>query len=161
MDGFRPSEIRCQDKRESVTHARGKVGTTMTRKYYHRPPHKRSATTKAKYGHRPEAKKAPTKTQELGLCQGWSTPSSRLGFVHPLQDVALHQCLPLSSVCCFPGPGDSFLPCYVVLPSSAWSSLLISSLSWVVTLCSVWSTYCPSFLLYDWPISTFVSVCIL
>ena len=25
-----------------------------------------------------------------------------LGFVHPLQDVALHQCLPLSSVCCFP-----------------------------------------------------------
>ena len=25
-----------------------------------------------------------------------------LGFVHPLQDVAFHQCLPLSSVCCFP-----------------------------------------------------------
>ena len=25
-----------------------------------------------------------------------------LGFVHPLQDVTLHQCLPLSSVCCFP-----------------------------------------------------------
>ena len=24
------------------------------------------------------------------------------GFVHPLQDVALHQCLPLPSVCCFP-----------------------------------------------------------
>ena len=23
-------------------------------------------------------------------------------FVHPMQDVALHQCLPLSSVCCFP-----------------------------------------------------------
>ena len=39
-----------------------------------------------------------------------------LGFVHPLQDVVLHQCLPLSSVCCFPDPG------YVVLPSSAWSS---------------------------------------
>ena len=39
--------------------------------------------------------------------------------------------------------------------------LLISSLSLVATLCSVWSTYCPSFLLYDRPISTFVSVCIL
>ena len=30
-----------------------------------------------------------------------------LGFVHPLQDVALHQCLPSSSVCCFPNPGGS------------------------------------------------------
>ena len=46
----------------------------------------------------------------------------RLDFVHPLQDVALHQCLPLSSVCCFPNPGGSLLLCYVVLPSSAWSS---------------------------------------
>ena len=45
-----------------------------------------------------------------------------LGFVHPLQDVALHQCLPLSSVCCFPNPGGSLLLCYVILPSSAWSS---------------------------------------
>ena len=45
-----------------------------------------------------------------------------LGFVHPLQDVALHQCLPLSSVCCFPNPGCSLLLCYVILPSSAWSS---------------------------------------
>ena len=45
-----------------------------------------------------------------------------LGFVHPLQDVALHQCLPLSSVCCFPNPGGSLLICYVILPSSAWSS---------------------------------------
>ena len=46
----------------------------------------------------------------------------RLGFVHPLQDVALHQCLPLSSVCCFPNPGGSLLLCYVILPSSAWAS---------------------------------------
>ena len=45
-----------------------------------------------------------------------------LGFVHPLQDVALHQCLPPSSVCCFPNPGRSLLLCYVILPSSAWSS---------------------------------------
>ena len=40
----------------------------------------------------------------------------------PLLDVALHQCLPLSSVCCFPIPGGSLLLCYVILPSSAWSS---------------------------------------
>ena len=46
----------------------------------------------------------------------------RLGFVHPLQDVALQQCLPLSSVCCFPNPGGCLLLCYVVLPSSALSS---------------------------------------
>ena len=45
-----------------------------------------------------------------------------LGFVHPLQDVALHQCLPSSSVCCFPNPCGSLLLCYVILPSSAWSS---------------------------------------
>ena len=30
-----------------------------------------------------------------------SSFTSHLGLVHPLQDVALHQCLPLSSVCCF------------------------------------------------------------
>ena len=45
-----------------------------------------------------------------------------LGFVPPLQDVALHQCLPSSSVCCLPNPGGSLLLCYVILPSSAWSS---------------------------------------
>ena len=45
-----------------------------------------------------------------------------LGFVHPLQDVALHQCLPLSSVCCFTNPDGSLLLCYVILPSSAWPS---------------------------------------
>ena len=39
--------------------------------------------------------------------------------------------------------------------------LLISSLSLVATLCSIWSTYCPSYLLNVRPISTFVSVCIL
>ena len=48
--------------------------------------------------------------------------SSHLGFVHPLQDVALHQCLPSSSVCCLPNTGGSLLLCYVILPSSAWSS---------------------------------------
>ena len=39
--------------------------------------------------------------------------------------------------------------------------LLISSLSLVATLCSVWPTDCPSFLLHVRPISTFVSVRIL
>ena len=51
-----------------------------------------------------------------------SSRRRRQGFVHPLQDVDLHQCLPLSSVFCFPNPGGSLLLCYVVLPSSAWSS---------------------------------------
>ena len=41
-----------------------------------------------------------------------------LGLVHPVQDVALHQCLPSLSVCCFPNPGGSLLLCYVILPSS-------------------------------------------
>ena len=77
-----------------------------------------------------------------------------LGFVHPLLGVALHQCPPLPSVCCFPVPGGSLLPCYFVLPSPTWSSFWISSLSLVATLRSVWSNYCPSFLLYVRPIST-------
>ena len=41
------------------------------------------------------------------------------GFVHPLQDVSLHHCLPLSSVSCFPNPGvPSFSvmsPCHLML----------------------------------------------
>ena len=60
----------------------------------------------------------------------------RLGFVYRLQDAALHQCLPLSSVCCFPNPGGSLL-LYVVLPSSAWSS------SW--SLPSPWLPLCAAF----------------
>ena len=43
--------------------------------------------------------------------------SFHLGFVHPLLDVALHQCLPLSSICCFPNPGGSLLLCFVHLLS--------------------------------------------
>ena len=39
--------------------------------------------------------------------------------------------------------------------------LLIFSLSLVATLCIFWSTYCPSFLLYVLPISTFIAVYIL
>ena len=57
--------------------------------------------------------------------------SSHLGFVHPLQDVALHQCLPSSSVCCLPNPGGSLLLCYVILPSSAWSSSRPLSSPWL------------------------------
>ena len=46
-------------------------------------------------------------------------------------------------LCCFPVPGGSLLPAIfcLVVP-------LISSFSLVGTLCSVWSTYHPSFLLY-------------
>ena len=61
----------------------------------------------------------------------------RLGVIHPLQDVALHQCLPSSSVCCLPNPGGSLLLCYVVLPSSAWSS------PW--SLPSPWLPLCAAF----------------
>ena len=73
----------------------------------------------------------------------WSQSHTRtpftfhLDFVHPLQDVALHQCLPLSSACCFPVPGGALLLCYVVLPSSAWSS------SW--SLPSPWLPVCAAF----------------
>ena len=77
--------------------------------------------------------------QRLQLNQAASpTPHTpHLGFVHPLQDVALHQCLPLSSVCCFPVPCNSLLPCYVVLTSPAWSS------SW--SLNSPWLPLCAAF----------------
>ena len=40
-------------------------------------------------------------------------PTFHLGFVHPLQDVTLRQCLPLPSVYCFPVSGCSLLS-YVV-----------------------------------------------
>ena len=83
-----------------------------------------------------------------------------LDCVHPLQGASLHQssiafCLLLSCSRWFPPSLLCRLAifCMVVL--------LISSLSLVATLCSVWSTYCPLVLLYVQPISTFVSVCIL
>ena len=45
----------------------------------------------------------------LRQSQHYSPFTFHLCFVHPLQDVALHQCLPLSSGCCFPVPGGSLL----------------------------------------------------
>ena len=67
-----------------------------------------------------------------------------LGFVHPLQDVALHHCLPSSSVCCFPNPCGSLLLCYVILPSSAWSSSRPLPSPWL-PLCA---SLCPPISLY-------------
>ena len=75
----------------------------------------------------------------------------------------------------FPVPGGPFLLCYVVLPSSAWSSPWSFLSPWLppnrmtlpratlfaVTPCSVQSIHCPSSMLYVLPISIFVSVCIL
>ena len=46
-----------------------------------------------------------------------------LGFVHPLQVVALHQILPLSSVYCFPVPGGPLLVFFFF----AWPSSTLSS----------------------------------
>ena len=49
----------------------------------------------------------------------------RLRFVHPLQDVALHQCLPLSSVCCLPNPGDSLPHRYLCITTTKSPLLMI------------------------------------
>ena len=65
---------------------------------------------------------SPPSMSSIVFCLLLSCFTFHLGFVHPLQDAALHQCLPSSSVCCFPNPGGSLLLCYVILPSSAWSS---------------------------------------
>ena len=40
----------------------------------------------------------------LVSCCAFTFHTFHLGVVHPLQDVARHQCLPSSSVCCFPVP---------------------------------------------------------
>ena len=45
---------------------------------------------------------SPPSMPSIVFCLLLSCFTFHLGFVHPLQDVALHQCLPLSSVCCFP-----------------------------------------------------------
>ena len=75
----------------------------------------------------------------MGFFRVESYHHHHLGFVHPLQNVALHQCLPYSSVCCFPNPGDSLLLCYVILPSSAWSSSRLLPSPWL-SLCA---SLCP------------------
>ena len=45
---------------------------------------------------------SPPPMSSIVLCLLLSCFTFHLGFVHQLQDVALHQCLPLSSGCCFP-----------------------------------------------------------
>ena len=45
---------------------------------------------------------SPPSMSSIVLCLLLSCFTFHLGFVHPLQDVALHQCLLLSSVCYFP-----------------------------------------------------------
>ena len=57
------------------------------------------------------ARCSPPSVSSIVFCLVLSCFTFHLGFVHPLQDVALHQCLPLSSVCCFPNPGGSLLLC--------------------------------------------------
>ena len=77
-----------------------------------------------------------------GFCRYRLHLHLHLGFVHPLQGVALHQCLPSSSVCCFPNPGGSLLLCYVILPSCAWSSSRPLPSPWL-TLCA---SPCPPYI---------------
>ena len=45
--------------------------------------------------------------------------------------------MPPIVLCCFPVPGGSLLPCYIVLPSSTWSS------PWFLP--SLWSPLCAAF----------------
>ena len=72
-----------------------------------------------------------------------------LGFVHPLQAVALHQCLPLSSVCCFPVPGGSPppLPPPPLTPFLVMSSchLLLGRPVGLFPLPSPWLQLCAAF----------------
>ena len=68
-----------------------------------------------------------------------------LRFVHPLAGCSPPSCLPLSSVCCFPNPGGSLLLCYVILPSSAWSSSRPLPSPWL-PLCA---SLCPPIVLYS------------
>ena len=96
----------------------------------------------------------------IAFCLLLSCFTFHLGFVHPLQDVALLQCLPLSSVWFFLiQVTPSFLAmssCHLLLgrPLDLFPLLGCHSVQRLVHLLS-------SFLLYDQPISTFVSVCIL
>ena len=54
---------------------------------------------------------------------------SILSCVFPLQEVALRQCLPSSSVLCYPHPYRSLLPHNVISPATFWFS------DWSYTLC--------------------------
>ena len=69
--------------------------------------------------------------------------------IHPVQDAALHQCPPLSSIQCCPAPGSSPLLCHVILsPSACLSSASVPSCG--LPLCNAWSIRfcCLSFSLY-------------
>ena len=61
---------------------------------------------------------SPPSVPSIVLCLLLSCFTFHLGFVHPLQDVALHQCLPLSSVACLFQAVPSFLAvssCHLLL----------------------------------------------
>ena len=83
----------------------------------------------------------------IWICSDDCAVLCALGSVHPLQDVALHQCLPLPPVCCFPVPGGSLLPWYVVLPSSAWSSAWSLPSPWLNCHCAQRLVHLLSFVL--------------
>ena len=53
---------------------------------------------------------SPASMPSIVSCLLLSCFTFHLGFIHPLHHVALHQCLPLSPVCCFPVPGGSSPP---------------------------------------------------
>ena len=81
--------------------------------------------------------------------KAWSLSSSRLcpstAGCSPPSVSSIVVCLLLSLSRWFPPSLLRHLAIFCLV------DLLISSLSFIATLCSIWSTYCPSFLPYDWP----------
>ena len=91
------------------------------------------------------------------------TFTCHLGFVYPLQDVALHQCLPLSSACCFPVPGgSSFLAmsCHLLLgrPLDLFPLLGCQSVQRLVHLLSFILAICPAHLHFCFSVYSMMSV---
>ena len=101
----------------------------------------------------------------------WPLPDGMLGmlgFVHPLQDVAFHQCLPLSSVCCFPVPGGSLFlamsSCHLLhgRPLDLFPLLGCHSVQHMVNLLSFILAICPAHLHFCFSVYSIMSIiCVL
>ena len=87
-----------------------------------------------------------------------------LGSVHPLQDVSLHQRLPLSSSCCFPVPsGSSFLAvssCHLLLgcPHDLFPLLGCHSVQHLVYLLSFIFAICLAYLHLSFSVYSLMSI---
>ena len=84
-------------------------------------------------------------------CRVFHSFTFHLRFVHPLEDVALHQCLPLSSVCCSPvaiGFLLVMLSCHLLIgcPLDLFPVLGCHSVQHLVHLLSFILSICPAHL---------------